>query len=92
MKKFVFKLLFFLSLLIFSDAVKANYWLVIGTYRQGPGGRPEVSGITSPSLYAIPMKDIETCKNAGNKISEKIYKPVWQFDNKWTCIYSGISK
>ena len=53
MKKFVVKLLFFLSLLIFSDAVKANYWLVIGTYRQGPGGRPEVSGITSPSLYAI---------------------------------------
>ena len=92
MKKFVFKLLFFLSILIFSDAVKANYWLVIGTYRQGPGGRPEVSGITSPSLYAIPMKDLETCKNAGAKISEKIYKPVWQFDNKWTCIYSGISK
>ena len=92
MKKFVFKLLFFLSILIFSDAVKANYWLVIGTYRQGPGGRPEVSGITSPSLHAIPMKDIETCKNAGTEISEKIYKPVWQFDNKWTCIYSGISK
>ena len=92
MKKFVFKLLFFLSILIFSDAVKANYWLVIGTYRQGPGGRPEVSGITSPSLYAIPMKDLETCKNAGAKISEKIYKPVWQFDNKWTCIYSGTSK
>ena len=92
MKKLIVKLLFFLSLLIFSDAVKANYWLVIGTYRQGPGGRAEVSGITSPSLHAIPMKDIETCKNAGAKISEKIYKPVWQFDNKWTCIYSGISK
>tara|TARA_Y100000816_G_C25644179_1_gene342865 strand:- start:14 stop:292 length:279 start_codon:yes stop_codon:yes gene_type:complete len=92
MKKFILKLLFFLSLLTFSDVVKANYWLVIGTYRQGPGGRPEVSGITSPSLHAIPMKDIETCKKAGAKISEKIYKPVWQFDNKWTCIYSGISK
>ena len=92
MKKFVFKLLFFLCILILSDAVKANYWLVIGTYRQGPGGRPEVSGITSPSLHAIPMKDLETCKNAGAKISEKIYKPVWQFDNKWTCVYSGISK
>ena len=91
MKKFFVKLLIFLSLLIFTEDVKANYWLVIGTYRQGPGGRPEVSGITSPSLYAIPMKDIETCKNAGDKISEKIYKPVWQFDNRWTCIYSGIS-
>jgi len=92
MKKFVFKILVFLSLFIFSDTVKANYWLVIGTYRQGPGGRPEVSGITSPSLHSIPMKDMETCKKAGNIISQEIYVPVWQFDNKWTCIYSGTSK
>ncbi len=92
MKKIGFKILVSLSLLIISDAVKANYWLVIGTYRQGPGGRPEVSGITSPSLHTIPMKDIETCKKAGKKISQEIYTPVWQFDNKWTCIYSGISK
>ena len=92
MKKISFKILVSLCLLILSDAVKANYWLVIGTYRQGPGGRPEVSGITSPSLHTIPMKDIETCKKAGNKISQEIYTPVWQFDNKWTCIYSGISK
>ncbi len=92
MKKISFKILVSLCLLILSDAVKANYWLVIGTYRQGPGGRPEVSGITSPSLHTIPMKDIETCKKAGNKISLEIYTPVWQFDNKWTCIYSGISK
>ncbi len=92
MKKIGFKILISLCLLIISDAVKANYWLVIGTYRQGPGGRPEVSGITSPSLHTIPMKDIETCKKAGNKISQEIYTPVWQFDNKWTCIYSGISK
>ena len=92
MKNTVFKILVFLSFFSLSDNVKANYWLVIGTYRQGPGGRPEVSAITSPSLYAIPMKDIETCKMAGSKISKEIYKPVWQFDNKWTCIYSGISK
>ncbi len=92
MKKYVFKIILFLSIFILSDGVKANYWLVIGTYRQGPGGRPEVSGITSPSLHTIPMKDKETCEKAGNKISIEIYKPVWQFDNKWTCIYGGISK
>ena len=86
------KVLIFLSLLIFCDSVKANYWLVIGTYRQGPGGRPEVSGITSPSLYSIPMKDLETCKKAGTKISNEIYMPVWQFDSRWACIYTGISK
>ena len=92
MKKYVFRTFIFLIVFIFSDAVKANYWLVIGTYRQGPGGRPEVSGITSPSLHSIPMKDIETCKKAGSQITSKIYTPVWQFDNKWTCIYDGISK
>ena len=83
MKNFVFKILVFVSLLIFSDAVKAEYWLVIGTYRQGPGRRPEVSGITSPTLHTIPMSDIDTCEKAGNKISKEIYKPVWQFDSKW---------
>ena len=92
MKKFFFKVLVFLFLFMNSDYVKADYWLVIGTYRQGPGGRPEVSGITSPSLHSIPMKDIETCKKAGTKITKEIYIPVWQFDSKWSCIYGGISK
>ena len=69
--------------------IKADYLLVIGTYRQGPGNRPEVSGITSPSLYSLPMKDIETCRIAGEKITNEIYKPVWQFDSKWTCIKTG---
>ena len=68
------------------EPIKADYLLVIGTYRQGPGNRPEVSGITSPSLYSLPMKDIETCRIAGEKITNEIYKPVWQFDSKWTCI------
>ena len=89
-KKFFIRFLAFLSLFIIVDSAKANYWLVIGTYRQGPGGRPEVSGITSPSLHSIPMKDMETCKLAGNKITKEIYNPVWQFDSKWICIYSGI--
>ena len=45
----------------------ANYWLAIGTYRQGLGGSLEVSGITSPSLHSILMKDFDTYKNAGEK-------------------------
>ena len=91
-KKFISKVLVSLSFLIISDSVKANYMLAIGTYRQGPGGRPEVSGITSPTLHSIPMQDLETCNKAGNKITNEIYKPVWQFDSRWTCIYSGTSK
>ena len=87
-KKYFFILIFLLSLLL-SDSIKANYWLIIGTYRQGPGRRPEVSGVTSPSLHSIPMKVLDTCNKAGEKITNEIYKPVWQFDSKWTCVFSG---
>ena len=86
-KKFIFIL--FLFSLIFSSSANANYWLVIGTYRQGPGRRPEVSGITSPSLHSIPMNDLDSCNKAGEKITNDIYKPVWQMDNKWTCVFKG---
>jgi len=80
------KFLLITSIFLPSQHIKADYLLVIGTYRQGPGNRPEVSGITSPSLYSLPMKDIEACRLAGEKITNEIYKPVWQFDSKWTCI------
>ena len=93
MKKNSILIIFFLfSQFFFSDYAKANYWLVIGTYRQGPGSRPEVSGITSPSLHSIRMKDLDTCNKAGEKITNEIYKPVWQFDSKWTCVFSGEIK
>ena len=85
-------LLFLFSTFLVTDFVEAKYWLIIGTYRQGPGSRPEVSGITSPSLYSIPMQDLDTCKKAGEKITNEIYKPVWQFDSKWTCVFSGEDK
>jgi len=91
-KNFLIKILVLLSLTLLTDSVRANYWLIIGTYRQGPGGRPEVSGITSPSLHSIPMKDLDTCRKAGEKITKEIYKPVWQFDSKWTCVFSGDGK
>ena len=89
MTKKSFLTLFFLFSLIFSDSAKANYWLIIGTYRQGSGSRPEVSGITSPSLHSIPMQDLNSCNKAGEKITKEIYKPVWQFDSRWTCVYRG---
>ena len=78
----IFSFLFFSPL----AANAQKYWLVIGSYRQGPGAKPAVSGITSPSLHAIPMANIDLCKIAGEKISSEIYKPVWNFDNRWTCI------
>ena len=92
MKNSFLIILFLFSLFLFSGSVKADYWLIIGTYRQGSRSRPEVSGITSPSLHSIPMKDLDTCNKAGEKIANEIYKPVWQFDSKWTCIFSGDKK
>ena len=89
MKKKSILILFFLFSLIFSDSAKANYWLIIGTYRQGPGRRPEVSGITSPSLHSIPMKDLDTCEKAAEKITNDIFKPVWQLDSSWACVFRG---
>tara|TARA_Y100001968_G_scaffold159660_1_gene145963 strand:- start:95 stop:376 length:282 start_codon:yes stop_codon:yes gene_type:complete len=86
-KKIIFSLIFVLtSLVSLQSQAKADYWLVIGSYRQGPGRKPQVSGITSPSLFAIPIGTEKMCLEAGKKIENDIYKPVWQFDSKWTCI------
>ncbi len=93
-QKIILSLILVLSSLIgLQEKAKADYWLVIGSYRQGPGGKPQVSGITSPSLFAIPMGTKRMCIEAGKKIEDDIYKPVWQFDSKWTCIKNtAISK
>ena len=88
-KNSIYLLLILIFPFITFDYVNAKYWLIIGTYRQGPGGRPEVSGITSPSLHSIPMKSLGACNEAGKQITNQIYKPVWQFDSKWTCVFDG---
>ena len=90
-KRIVFSLIIILTTLIGQQSnSNADYWLVIGSYRLGPGGKPQVSGITSPSLFAIPIGTEEMCIEAGKKIANEIYKPVWQFDSKWTCIKNSI--
>ena len=86
-KRIVFSFIIALtSLTSVQTKALADYWLVIGSYRQGPGGKPQVSGITSPSLFAIPISTKKMCIEAGTKIENEIYNPVWQFDSKWTCI------
>ena len=86
-KRIIFSLIILIiSFVGFQSKARADYWLVIGSYRQGPGSKPEVSGITSPSLFAIPIGTKKMCLEAGKKIEEEIYKPVRQFDSKWTCI------
>ncbi len=58
------------------------YWLIVGTYRHGSGGRPDVNGIKNPSLRFIPMKDFDTCNKSGEKVTNEIYKLVWQFGSR----------
>ncbi len=87
--RFFVMLIFFGGFIITPIKSLAEYHLVIGSYRQGPGSKPHVSGITSPSLFSIPTRTLEQCEKAGKKISNEIYKPVWQFDNRWTCVYTG---
>ncbi len=78
-----------LAVLSFQSEAIAKYFLVIGSYRQGPGTRPEVSGITSPTLHSIPMETLSLCNAAGEEITDAIYKKVWQFDHRWTCVEAG---
>ena len=65
-KKKSFLILFFLFSVNFSGSAKANFWITIGTYRYGPGGRLDVSVKTSPSLHSIPRKDLDNCNKGGN--------------------------
>ena len=79
----------FLFSLIISGYTKDDYLLMIGTYIQEPWIRPEVSGITIPFIHYIPKNDIDTCNGAGEKIINEIYKPIWQFDSRWTFVFRG---
>ena len=91
-KKIIFSFFLVLTSLVgLQDKAKADYWLVIGSYRQGPGGKPQVSGITSPSLFAIPIGTKKMCMEAGKTIEAEIYKPVWQFDSRRTCIKNSTN-
>ena len=51
--------------------MKANYWLIIGNYRQESGGRPEVSGIISTLIHSISTEDFNTYINSVKNTIEK---------------------
>ena len=68
--------------------VKADTtYLVLGTYSQPHGtGKPMVAQYSSPSVQVIPMESIEQCETAGRQITNTVYKPIWYFDGRWTCV------
>ena len=61
----------------------------IGTFRQELWVMPEISGIKSSILHSIQIKDLDTCDKSEEKITNEIYKPVWQFGSRWSCVFRG---
>jgi len=48
--------------------------VIIESYRQGPGVRPEVTCITIPSLHPLQWKILDTCNKSGEKLLMKYTK------------------
>ena len=69
-------------------AVSAStVYLVLGTYKQTDGGsKPRIAQYSSPNVHSIPFETMEQCELAGQQIHETLYKPIWFFDGRWTCV------
>ena len=74
------------SIALAPAASAATTYLILGSYAQGPGGKPTIMMQTSPSVQVVPMESLEQCEAAGRQITAKIYKPIWYFDGRWTCV------
>lgn len=75
------------SLIGAAPANAESYYLVLGTYKQpDSSGKPRVAQYSSPSIQVIPMVSLEQCEIAGQQLTEEIYKPIWYFDGRWTCV------
>ena len=75
------------SLMAATPAKAETTYLVLGIYKQPHvGSKPQVAKSSSPSIQIIPMESVEQCEAAGNQITEDLYKPIWQFDGRWTCV------
>lgn len=74
------------SLIAAAPANAESYYLVLGSYMQNSSGKPRVAQYSSPSVQVIPMVSLEQCESAGEQIAEEIYKPIWYFDGRWTCV------
>ena len=75
------------SLIAAEPAQAETTYLVLGTYKQPhSGSKPQVAKSSSPSIQIIPMISMEQCEAAGKQITEDLYKPIWQFDGRWTCV------
>ena len=62
-------------------------YLVLSSYKQPDGGsKPRIAQNSSPSIQVIPMETLEQCEAAGSQIQKDIYKPIWYFDGRWTCV------
>ena len=68
-------------------ASAATVYLVLGSYKQADRvDKPRIAAYSSPSVQTIPFDTMEECEAAGQQIHEILYKPIWYFDGRWTCV------
>tara|TARA_Y100001968_G_scaffold323445_2_gene361139 strand:+ start:212 stop:466 length:255 start_codon:yes stop_codon:yes gene_type:complete len=66
-----------------STAKAETFYLFYGSYES----KERTARIEDfPSLHSTAFNSLERCKAAGEKIFNKIYKPIKFFDGRWTCV------
>ena len=66
-----------------TDVSADGFYLYFGTYES----KERISRIEdSPTLHASPFSSLTRCEAAGEKIFNKIYKPIKFFDGNWVCV------
>ena len=81
MKRLIIPLLAAIAL---PNAVNAEvFYLYYGTFES----KERTNKIEdSPTLHARPFSSLAKCEAAGEKIFEKVYKPIKFFDGRWVCV------
>lgn len=72
-----------LDLTIINQLEAEPFYLYFGTYKSKQRANKLES---SPTLHSNPFSSLSKCELAGEKIINKIYKPIKFYDGKWTCV------
>jgi hypothetical protein len=73
-----------LAAIVFPSYVGAEgFYLYFGTYESKERNNKIED---SPTLHASPFSSLTRCEAAGEKIFNRIYKPIKFFDGKWVCV------
>ena len=81
MKRFLILLIIIISFP--PNVIAEEFYLYYGTYES----KERTNKIEdSPTLHAHLFSSLTKCEAAGEKIFEKIFKPIKFFDGRWVCV------